>query len=269
MKNLTREIKATVVPEGSAAIWWLAQAGFVFKSSAGDVIYLDPYLSDVVEKLAGFKRLSAAPIDAQDVQADWLVSSHEHPDHLDTDALPIIASNNPKCRFAGSLDCEPEYPRMGISADRVLLMECCKKYTLGEVDLYTGKADHGEYSPYALSFVFDFGRVKVMSTGDTCLNWDYIQPMIDMKPDIVLPCINGSFGNLNAKDAAEIVGKAQPRATVPCHFWMFKEHHVVPDGDPDTFCRACEAACPSAEVKLMSPGEGMIVTPNVIEAIKQ
>ena len=269
MKNLTQEIAATSVPQGSVAIWWLAQAGFVFKSSDGGVIYLDPYLSDVVDKLAGFKRLSAAPVDIENVKADWLVSSHEHPDHLDTDAAPIIAKNNPKCRFAGSLECGPEYEKMGIPADRVLLMERGKKYTLGAVDVHTGTADHGEYSPNALALVLDFGKVKVMFTGDTCLNWEGLQPLIDMKPDIVLPCINGSFGNLSGQDAAEVVAKASPRATVPCHFWMFNEHHVVPDGDLDTFCRACEAACPSVEVKLMTPGEGMIVTPDAIQAIKQ
>jgi len=36
--------------------------------------------------------------------------------------------------------------------------------------------------------------VKVMFTGDTSLNMNFLQPLIDLKPDIILPCINGSFG---------------------------------------------------------------------------
>ena len=45
------------VPGGALGLWWLGQAGFVFKTPAGKIIYLDPYLSDAVERL---HRLQAA-----------------------------------------------------------------------------------------------------------------------------------------------------------------------------------------------------------------
>ena len=88
------------VPSGSLGIWWLGQAGFAFKTPAGKVIYLDPYLSDAVERLFGFKRLSPPAIAAEEVRADLVLITHEHADHLDIDALPLIARNNPACRFA-------------------------------------------------------------------------------------------------------------------------------------------------------------------------
>src|SRR5512133_75499 len=105
-KSIASEIAETKVAPGFVALWWLAQAGFVFKAPDGTVVYLDPYLTDIVEKTFGFKRLSLAPISAGEVRADWLISSHEHLDHLDTDALPVIARNNPRCRFAGSESCQ-------------------------------------------------------------------------------------------------------------------------------------------------------------------
>jgi L-ascorbate 6-phosphate lactonase len=255
------------VREGSAAIWWLAQAGFAFKSSEGAVIYLDPYLSNVVERIAGFRRLSVAPIDVEDVEADWVISSHEHPDHLDTDALPIIARNNKGCRFAGSADCVPEYGKVGISPDRQLIMEPGHSYMLGDVNVHAGRADHGELSPSALSLLLDFGMVKVMFTGDTSLNMDFLQPLIDLEPDIILPCINGSFGNLNAEEAARVTAASRARAVVPCHFWMFKEHHTVPGGDPHSFFQACEKLCPAIDIRLLTPGDGIMVTPDSVEEI--
>lgn len=267
MKNLAQEIKSTTVPQGSAAIWWLAQAGFAFKSSDGTVIYLDAYLSDVVERLAGFVRLGVAPIDIQDVKADWVVSSHEHPDHLDTDALPIIADNNPGCRFAGSADCVPDYDKLGISSERRMIMESGKKYTLGGIVFHTARADHGEYSPSALALLLDFGKVRVMFTGDTCLNMDFLQPLLDLKPDIILPCINGSFGNLSAVEAAQVTAASGARAAIPCHFWMFKEHHVVEHGDPHTFFESCARLCPGVDVRLLSPGHGIVVGPESIQSI--
>jgi len=267
MKNLAQEIATTKVPEGSAAIWWLAQAGFVFKSASGNVVYLDPYLSDVVDKIAGFKRLSVAPIDMEDVKTDWMVNSHEHPDHLDTDALPIIAKNNPNCRYAGSSACIPEYDKLGIPADRQITMEAGQTYKLGDITVLTTKADHGELSPSALALLLDFGKVKVMFTGDTSMNMDYMKPLIDQKPDVILPCINGSFGNLNAEEAAQITADAGARAAIPCHFWMFKEHHVVEKGDPHTFFESCEKLCPNVDIQLLTPGDGILVGPDSITKV--
>ena len=51
------------VPENAVAMWWLGQAGFAFKTPAGKVVFVDPYLSDAVERLFGFKRLSLPPIE--------------------------------------------------------------------------------------------------------------------------------------------------------------------------------------------------------------
>ena len=93
------------VPQSAVGMWWLGQAGFVFKTPAGKVIYLDPYLSDAAERLFGFKRLSLPPITAEEVRADLLVITHEHADHMDPDAIPIIAKGNPGCRFAASEGC--------------------------------------------------------------------------------------------------------------------------------------------------------------------
>ncbi|MBX7256005.1 MAG: MBL fold metallo-hydrolase [Candidatus Hydrogenedentes bacterium] len=264
MKTLATEIDDTRVPEGGVALWWLAQAGFVFKNAAGKVIYVDPYLSNVVEKAFGFKRLSLAPIAAEDVRADWLVSSHEHLDHLDTDALPVIASNNPACRFAGTIACVPEYEKMGIMPDRRILLEAGACYELDGVKVHTARADHGDLSPTALSLLFDFGGVRVLYTADTALNIPLMQPLIDRKPDVLLTCINGRFGNLDAEQAAELTTLIAPRVVVPCHFWMFKEHN----GDPESFIQACSRRCPHVPVRLLTPGEGFRCTTQDIAAIR-
>jgi L-ascorbate 6-phosphate lactonase len=91
MENLARRIDKDRIEPECLGIYWLAQAGFAFKTSAGKIVYIDPYLSDLVERVAGFKRMMPCPITAEEVVADLVVCTHEHPDHLDTDALPIIA----------------------------------------------------------------------------------------------------------------------------------------------------------------------------------
>lgn len=265
MKDLAHRIEETQVPDGSVAIWWLAQAGFVFKSHAGTVMYLDPYLSNIVEKKYGFKRLSLSPIDADDVRADWIISTHEHEDHLDTDALPIIARNNPFCRFAGSFSCEQIYDECGIPKNRQLLMQPDGTYEISDVTIYTARADHGDQCVDALTLLLDFGGVSILFSGDTSLRPEWMHQLLLRKPDVLIPCINGAFGNMDASQAAELTAIVQPRLAIPCHFWMFKEQN----GDPEAFIKACDAKCPSVKVNLLRPGERLILKPSAVNGISE
>ena len=95
MVNLAERIRETLVKPGNVAIFWLAQAGFVFKNTSGKIIYIDPYLTDYVERALpeygmGFKRIMPKLIAPEDVEADYVISTHSHQDHLDVDALPGI-----------------------------------------------------------------------------------------------------------------------------------------------------------------------------------
>ena len=50
--GITTDCNRVKCREGSLALYWLCQAGFAFKTSAGQIVYIDPYLSDVVERRA-------------------------------------------------------------------------------------------------------------------------------------------------------------------------------------------------------------------------
>jgi hypothetical protein len=93
VSRLACAIQNTYVEMGRPAIFWLGQAGFVYKTPGGQVIYIDPYLTDCVERHVGYKRIMATPIQPEEVEADLLVSTHAHADRLDMDAMPILANN--------------------------------------------------------------------------------------------------------------------------------------------------------------------------------
>jgi len=256
MNRLAEEIAAADIPEGSVRLWWLGQAGFAFKTPAPAILYVDPYLSDAVERLHGFKRLSLAPLAAQDVQADLVVLTHEHTDHLDPDAIPIIAQNNPSCRFAGPVGCGEGLRQAGVGQERTIVLQPSQPRDLGGVTIHTVPADHGDFSPSAVALVLDFGQVRILLTGDTSWRSGLFQPLLDLKPDVVLPCINGVFGNMNHIDAARLVQQARPRYAIPCHFWTFAEQG---GGDPAGFIHACKWFCPEVDALLLRPGEGLTV----------
>lgn len=257
MDAFAREIVEGTVPAGTVRTWWLGQAGFAFKSDAGYIVIVDPYLSDAVERLHGFKRLSLAPLSAEEVRADLVVLTHEHTDHMDPDALPVIAANNPRCRFAGPVGCAEGMAQAGIAPGRRIILEPNRSHNLDGLVIHTAPADHGDLSPSALALVLDFDGVRILVTGDTSLRPGLLKPLTDLRPDLLLPCINGVFGNMGHIDAARFVQQAQPRHAVPCHYWTFAEQGA---GDPAGFIHACRYLCPEVQAILLKPGEAFTLT---------
>ncbi len=250
MPNLAESIDARQVAPGQLSIFWLCQAGFVFKNSAGEIVYIDPYFSDVVERLIGFKRMMTCPISPHEAHADLVVCTHEHLDHMDTDALPVLA-RNPKTKFCGPVECIKEFSKLGIPAERCHLLEEGSNLTFGGVKIDAVYADHGDLAPDALGVVFSFDNIRVYHTGDTAYRPEQFQAAIHMRPDILIPCINGRFGNMDAREAAALTGLAKPDVVIPSHFWMFVEQN----GEPATFLDHCKELAPSTRAVLLKPGE--------------
>ena len=185
-----------------------------------------------------------------------MLLTHEHADHLDPDAIPVIARRNPACRFAGPAGCIAGLEEAGVTSDRRVVLEPNQRHDLGDLLVDTVPADHGDISPTALAMVLDLGGVRVMATGDSSWRPVLFKPLYDLKPDVVLPAINGVFGNMNHIDAARLVSEAKPRLAIPCHFWTFAEQGA---GDPAGFVNACAVMCPEVKALLLRPGEGLTV----------
>ena len=255
MENLAKRIRATQVAPGSVAIFWLAQAGFVFKTPTGKIIYTDPYLTDYVQRVLpeyglAFKRIMPKLIEADEVDADYIVSTHSHQDHLDVDALPILAKNE-RIHFFGSPDCRMYYEESGIPSDRFSIVHPGEVLTLEDFTLTGIYADHGDLAPDAMGFLFNFGGIKIWQVGDTAYRPDMWQEVFKENIDILLPPINGAFGNLTGVEAARLAHSAHAKMVIPCHFWMFAQHL----GSPLEFLDACKQLAPEVQPLLMTQGE--------------
>lgn len=251
MSNLKEIIKKTEVPRNNIAIWWLAQAGFAIKTDRGKVIYIDPYLSDAVERLFGFKRLSLSPIKAEEVETDLVICTHGHADHLDPDAIPIIAKSL-KTKFIGPKSCVQEFRKINIASERIIELAVGKTVEIKGGSITGMYADHGKLAPDAIGVLFNFGKIRVYYCGDTAYRPEHMGYVKSKKPDIIIPPINGQFGNLNEKEAVLLAKFVGARLIIPSHFWMFAEHN----GNPARFMEiAKEESLPR---RLLTPGETFI-----------
>ena len=255
MESLAKKIQAARVEPGSIAIIWLGQAGFVFKTPTNKIIFTDPYLTDYVQRVLpeyglGFKRVMPKLIEADEVNADYVVSTHSHQDHLDADGLPVLLKN-PRIYFIGSPDCRVYYEEAGIPQDRFTIAHKGETLALDDFSLTGVAADHGKLAPDALGYIFNFGGIKIWQVGDTAYRLDIWQEIFEAGVDVILPPINGAFGNLNGVEAARLAQAAHAKIAIPCHFWMFAAHF----GSPAEFLDACKEHAPDVTPLLMTQGE--------------
>ncbi|MCL1854732.1 MAG: MBL fold metallo-hydrolase [Clostridia bacterium] len=255
--DFVSRVKSSAPPEGQFELFWLGQAGFVCKTAGGKLIVIDPYFSDYVQRIIpeeglGFKRLSPPPCNADDLSIDALIISHEHGDHFDVDAMPLMLKNERMHVYTNKV-VYAELLHMKVPETRLHLMEKGMSLLLWEeLRLTAVDCDHGDLTPEALGFILDFSFTKVYYAGDTAYSPDRLEAAIQAKPEVALLPINGAYGNLNGITASRYAALLQSKVCVPCHFWTFPLHN----GDPQEIIENLPKQAKNCSLQLLCQGEG-------------
>ena len=253
MDNFAQKVMTTQVPEGGVGVFFLGQAGFIFKTPAGQIITLDPYLSDCCNRHFGFKRLMPYILEPGELNFDILLVSHGHYDHFDPDSVPALMANG-HTRLVGAKDVKAECDALGLT-ENLTFMSVGDTVTCGDFSVTAMPCDHGALAPDALGLLMEIGGKRIYSMGDTCYRPDLLtDPRLQGLDLLILP-INGAFGNLNEEEAAKVIATLKPRLSIPCHFWNFAEH----GGNPGVFQGKMKEIAPECAYTLMRQGEGMIL----------
>ena len=182
-------------------ISWLGHDGF--RITYGEkVIYVDPY------------QIKGGP------QADLILISHDHFDHLSLDDIKKIAGD--KTIIIAAENCSGKIK--GVKAKEVKLVKPGDKTTVGDI---TVEAIHAynvnkfrspgvvfhpkEYN--GVGYVFSVGGVRIYHAGDT----DNIPEMQGLGPDIALLPVSGTYV-MTAEEAAEAVERIKPKVAIPMHY---------------------------------------------------
>lgn len=215
------------VPLGNAFIFSVGQAGYIIKSSSGQLLGIDLYLSDCVERLEGhkgFKRLLPKLFDPMDLQFDVLVSTHAHYDHLDIDSIPQML-NNSKTKLFASINCKQELSSYEQFDNKVFYVSRGEEYKCGDYKLCFVNCDHGIAAPDAVGVIIEVDGKVILNVGDTCLRNDYLQEYTQKGvPNVLIAPINGAYGNLNEKECIELSRQVNPGLLIPSHYGMFASH---------------------------------------------
>ena len=273
MTDLGNRINSLPVEPHSVAIFWLAQAGFAIKTSSGEVIYIDAYLSDMCETTLagglGSKRLMPPPMEISEITSGVMASTHMHQDHNDEEAVEIVAKKSSDVQFVGPVSSFNRLKDIGIPEDRIHQVDAGDVYKFSGGRLRGVYADHGEGEPDAIGYIVETDDgLRVYHTGDTCYCPERMEEAIQLRPDVMIGAINGTFGNMDGIEAAQLAADVGAKVAIPCHFWMFIVQNQSATGTPKVFVDACEDHAPNALPVLMRVGEHIVVSKNGIGEVQ-
>ncbi|MEO6436104.1 MAG: MBL fold metallo-hydrolase [Tepidisphaeraceae bacterium] len=256
---LRERITQRCVSPGTLACWWLGGSGFVFKSTAGTTLFLDPYLSDSVNGIFGVGRAFPAPLAPEDVRADAVISTHWHEDHLDPGTIPVIANVSAVTKFIMPPSAMSRALGWGVNRDRVHPLSHGQSVTVKDLTVTALPARHdagvpGWEVPDAMGVLIEGEGIKIYNSGDT--EYDTrLRLLKSHKPDVAMICINGAGGNMNAHEAALLAWQLGAKVCVPMHHFLWANLPADPEStlNPEIF----------ATTYARLGGTGRIVLPEV------
>lgn len=181
-------------------ISWLGHAGF--RISDSKAVYIDPY------QITG------------EGEADLLLITHEHFDHLSLDDVKKVVSEKTvvvttpmaKPQLAGLRVKEVKTVKPGDRVDvEGVIVEAIPAYNLNKFRS-PGQVFHPKEDG-KVGFVLTLQETKIYHAGDT----DVVPEMSAIQPDVALLPVSGTYV-MTAKEAAEAVRLLKPKLAIPMHY---------------------------------------------------
>ncbi len=296
-KEIVADIDALMSPPGILAVWFIGQAGFIIKFPSGTVCYLDPWLSD----LSGGPRAYPIPLDPHLItNCAILLTSHDHGDHIDMDADPIILRQSPQATWVAPRGAEALVRRLGGTKERTVLLDGDGSATVRGVRITAIPSTHygffseerytqAEEAYYAtipaqlpperrgterfIGFVLECDGFTIYHAGDNNGYHGFLERLARWPQfDVMLLPINGRdwfreqqavIGNFTYREAAQVADRARARLLIPYHYDGFVGNNEY----PDALVRYVQSDGPRVPVRVLHVGEraliGRSITPHI------
>lgn len=182
-------------------IKWLGHDGFSLDGSIR--ILIDPFKVTKPER------------------ADLILLSHNHFDHLSVDDIKnastkdtIIVAANECMNMLKEFTIKEKISILpgGEKIVKGIKIKAIPAYNLDKINPDSKKPFHPKEDD-KVGFLLEFDGVKIYHTGDT----DLIPEMLDLKPDITLVPVSGTYV-MTVKEAAKAVEKIKPKIVIPMHY---------------------------------------------------
>ncbi len=198
---------------------WIGQSGYILEDDTTQII-IDPYLSDVVNKVAGRPRMVEAPIQPEDIDADYVICTHDHLDHIETESIEKMKHD--AIHLLAPSSCEKWLRKLGCK--KITTIDVGEHISAGNFQITAVFADH---SVDAIGIIVEFDSKKLYFSGDT-LYHEKLEELKELGITIMFVCINGKLGNMNVDEAVRLTKIINPQVGIPNHYGMFASNTEDP-----------------------------------------
>ena len=200
-------------------IRWIGQSGYILNDGKTEIC-VDPYLSNVVDRIAKRGRMVKAPFSPEELNSDAVICTHNHLDHVDIDAIPLMKKEN--MLFLAPTDAENTLKDCG-----VINYKSFDEGTEIKIGGFELKAVFADHTVPAVGVIVKHSGIAMYFSGDTEYN-EKLEELKDCGIDIMFICINGKLGNMNADEAVKLTKIIRPKVAVPTHYGMFESNTENP-----------------------------------------
>ena len=259
--GLMTSIRQYRVESGAAALWFLGQNGFIFRSPRGVTISVDNYLTNWCQQRYGeslglnLNRQLPVFIEPEELDVDYFLCTHSHDDHADPETIRRLRKDG-VTGFAGpGLTCEV-FERLGVPRGKMRQLYPGARMQAGDVSIqgtYAMPTDTTDLDHLGFFLAFENGP-RIYVTGDTDYS-NLLEFAGTLEPDVMITCINGGFNNLSHWEAAELARAIRPRIAIPCHYDMFVDNSV----DPLQFRASLKVKAPHVQYQQLEHAKPFII----------
>jgi L-ascorbate metabolism protein UlaG (beta-lactamase superfamily) len=186
---------------GNTQIRWFGHDTFTL-THGGLTVCIDPYRLD------------------KKIDADIVLISHNHFDHLSNDDLNKVSSE--KTTIVAAKECLGQIKAknkeiIGIAPNEEKILggikiRAVRAYNTNKINPDTKKPFHPKEDD-KLGFIITINNVTFYHTGDT----DDIPEMNDLRPDVLFIPVSGTYV-MTASEAVAAVQKIKPKLAIPMHY---------------------------------------------------
>ncbi len=145
-----------------------------------------------------------SPIKPEEITADAVTCTHDHHDHLDTEAVALM----PKAtNFITTNEGKEKLHSLGQT--NVTVLNQGDSITVKDITLTAVYANH---TVEAFSLIVKADGKTLYFSGDTLFD-EKLFEIADYNPDYTFICINGKLGNMNVDEALLTAKKSAPEQT--------------------------------------------------------